>query len=111
MFDSIKWYLLIGGIVLIVVLLTVVIIVKCRKPKQNKTFPELLSALGGKDNISNLTLNGSRISLNFNDKQLVDKEKIKENGVESIVVTNKKITLVIGKSSSIIYSYLQDSIK
>ena len=40
-----------------------------------------------------------------------DKEQIKENGVETIVVSNKKITLVIGKKASLIYKYLLECIK
>jgi len=74
-------------------------------------FPELLEALGGAENISNVSLNGSRISLDFDSKKVVDKEQIKENGVETIVVANKKITLVIGKKAPAIYKYLQESVK
>ena len=58
-----------------------------------------------------MILNGSRVSLNFDSKKVVDKELIKENGVETIVVANKKITLVIGKKAPMIYKYLYENVK
>lgn len=113
MSDELKWCLIVGGI-LLALLFTIILVVVVRKKmkfKENVEFPELLEALGGADNISNVSLNGSRISLNFESKKVVDKEQIKENGVETIVVANKKITLVIGKKAPIIYKYLQENIK
>ena len=76
------------------------------KKKEFLEFPELLEALGGADNISNILLNGSRVSLNFENKKNVNKDQIKENGVETIVVSNKKLTMVIGRQAPAIYKYL-----
>lgn len=108
MSDQLKWLLLIGGSVLLLVIITLAIIVFSKKAKRKKImeFPGLLEALGGTENISNITLNGSRVSLNFESKKNIDKELVKENGVETIVVSNKKITLVIGKKASAVYKYL-----
>lgn len=113
MSDELKWCLIIGAgvVVLLGIIILVVVLRKKGKAKETTEFPKLLEALGGAENISNITLNGSRISLNFDSKKSVDKELIKENGVETIVVANKKITLVIGKKAPIIYKYLQENIK
>lgn len=112
MSDELRWCLIIGGIVVLVsIIILVVVMSKKHKIKESKEFPELLEALGGPENISNVILNGSRISMNFDSKKSVDKEQIKENGVETIVLANKKITLVIGKKAPVIYKYLQESIK
>jgi len=112
MSDELRWCL-IGGLILILLFIMILIIVLKRKSKskENKEFPGLLEALGGADNISNVILNGSRISLSFDSKKNIDKEQIKENGVETIVVSNKKITLVIGKKAPIIYKYLLENLK
>ena len=91
----------------IIVLLSIIyMLVKLSKGSKKKTCGEyfgLLEALGNVNNITEVALNGSRISAKFIDKELINKELIKENGVESIVISNKKITLVIGKSSNDIF--------
>lgn len=110
MSDELKYGIIICGIIFL--LLTIVIIVislrKKKKNKENSEFPELLEALGGFSNISNVTLNGSRVSINFEDKKNINKDKIKECGVETIVISNKKITLVVGDNASNIYNYLKN---
>jgi phosphotransferase system IIB component len=113
MSDVLRWCLIgvSATVALLIIIVLAVVVRKKSKFKENTEFPELLEALGGAENISNISLNGSRISLNFDSKKAVDKELIKENGVETIVVANKKITLVIGKKASIIYKYLQESIR
>lgn len=112
MSDDLKWWLIIGGSLLILIIIALIIIGnKKSKIKADTEFPKLLEALGGADNISNVVLNGSRVSLSFESKKTINKEMIKENGVETIVVSNKKITLVIGDKASNIYRYLQQNQK
>ena len=98
----------------IIVLLSIIyMLVKLSKGSKKKTCGEyfgLLEALGNVNNITEVALNGSRISAKFIDKELINKELIKENGVESIVISNKKITLVIGKSSNDIFEFLNKEI-
>lgn len=108
MSDELKLCLIIGAVVLTLILIVAIIIIKKRSGKEICEFPGLLEALGGNENVSNITLNGSRISMNFENKNSINKELIKENGVETIVVSNKKITLVIGKNAPDIYKYLQE---
>ena len=111
MSDELRWCLIGGSIVFLSFIMVLIIVLKRKsKNKENEEFPELLEALGGADNISNVVLNGSRISLNFDSKKNVNKDMIKENGVETIVVSNKKITLVIGRKASIIYKYLTEKL-
>ena len=112
MSNELKWCLIGGGIALLLIIIVLIIVLKKKsKNKEMLEFPELLEALGGADNISNVILNGSRVSLTFDSKKNIDKDLIKENGVETIVVSNKKITLVIGKKASVIYKYLLENIK
>ena len=108
MSDDLKWLLIIGSsLLLLIIIILIVVGIKRNRIKASTEFPELLEALGGAENISNVVLNGSRISLVFESKKNINKELIKDNGVETIVVSNKKITLVIGKKASDIYKYLQ----
>ena len=93
MSEELKLCLIIGGSLLFISLITILVI-KLRRPKEVAEFPGLLEGLGGNENISNITLNGSRISMSFENKTNINKELIKENGVETIVVANKKITLL-----------------
>lgn len=114
MSDELKWILLGVGFTVFLLVIIILLIIFKRKTatsKENVEFPKLLQALGGAENISNINLNGSRISLNFVDKKNVNKELIKENGVETIVIANKKITLVIGKKASNVYKYLLENVK
>lgn len=103
--DQLRWLLIGVGALLIIIILVSVLKIKTKK-KGNLEFPELLEALGGADNISNILLNGSRVSLNFENKKNINKDRIKENGVETIVVSNKKLTMVIGRQATAIYKYL-----
>ena len=112
MSDQLRWLLIGGSILLLIIIITLIIVFrKLSKAKEAEEFPELLEALGGANNISNVALSGSRVSLNFDSKKNVDKEQIKETGVDTIVVANKKITLVVGKKAPVIYRYLSESTK
>lgn len=102
---QLRWLLIGITILLIIVILVVAFKLKAKK-REIFEFPELLEALGGADNISNILLNGSRVSLNFENKKNLNKDQIKENGVETIVVSNKKLTMVIGRQAPAIYKYL-----
>ena len=98
---------------ILLVIITIVLITLILIKKRNKTivleFPVLLSALGGINNISNLTQKGSRISVNVCDKKIIDKEKIKEEGVDTIVISNKKVTMVVDNKKAVqIFEYLDN---
>ena len=112
MSDELRWWLIGGSLFLLLIIIGVIILWKHKnKIRASEEFPELLEALGGASNISNVTLSGSRISLNFDSKKSLNKELIKDNGVETIVVSNKKMTLVIGKNAPNIYKYLSEITK
>ena len=78
------------------------------KPKNKINNDEWLVALGGKENIKEITAVGSRLSLTLNDKEAVDREKLKTLGVSSVLVMSNKVTLVIeGKAEKIAESLKQ----
>lgn len=107
-----KLLIVIASIVVIVTLS--ILIFKTKKKKEAKKayeFPELLLALGGKENISEPSYKGSRVSVIVDNKKTLDKEKMKEQGVETIVISGKKVTMVVGSRKSIlIYNYINDKL-
>jgi phosphotransferase system IIB component len=100
-----------GLLVLIAIMVALIVLFKKRKNTEVEEFPELLIALGGKENISEVSQKGSRVNVLVDNKKAINKEKIKEQGVETIVISNKKVTMVVGnKNSMSVYNYLNNQI-
>jgi phosphotransferase system IIB component len=101
------------GVLIVIALGIVVFLLKKRKKvKDAMEFPNLLEALGGKENVVSISYKGSRLSVLVDNKKNVDKEKIKEQGVETIVISNKKVTMVVGSKKAILmYNYLKEEIE
>ena len=98
-----KILLIVGICIGILLLSLVVVFILLKKKKANnkvEEYPNLLSALGGKDNLVSITVKGSRVNVEIKDKKLVDKDTIKEE-VDTIVVSSKKVTMVAGNDKSI----------
>lgn len=55
---------------------------------------ELLETFGGKENIEQVELKGSRLSIQLKDMNLFNKEKIKEFGIDRILLMSNKIILI-----------------
>lgn len=109
-----KLALIIGAVIVIVafLILAIVLISKKKNNKQDQTFPNLLEALGGKENITQVSQKGSRVSAIVIDKKIVNKDKLKAEGVETIVVSNMKVTMLIdNKISILVYDYLKNQIE
>ena len=101
--DNALWLCLgIVGIIILVLAITVIIALVRRK-KKLKDGPKkriinasaYISALGGADNIVSHELMRSRIVLVLKNYDLVDKEKLKEAGVDGFIMMSDKLTLVI----------------
>ena len=98
-------------VVIALIIGTVLFLKRKNKNKKIEEFPELLVALGGKENITKVTQKGSRVSVLVDNKKSIDKEKVKEQGVETIVISNKKVTMVVGSRKSILmYNYLNEQV-
>ncbi|MDY6392793.1 MAG: hypothetical protein SPL80_08165 [Bacilli bacterium] len=101
--DNALWLCLgIIGIIILVLAITVIIALARRK-KKLKDGPKkriinasaYISALGGADNIVSHELMRSRIVLVLKNYDIVDKEKLKEAGVDGFIMMSDKLTLVI----------------
>ena len=63
-------------------------------------YPELVEALGTKNNILSVGFKGSRVNVEIKDKKLVNKEQLKDGIVETVVVSSKKVTMVVANEES-----------
>ena len=97
---------LIGIIVIVIVL----ILILGRKKKNQK--PEIASksvwvdALGGSENICTSEAFGSRLSLSLVDKTKINREKLKELGVTSVIEMSDKITLLLEDKAELVKAEL-----
>ena len=101
-----------AGIVFLVVLVFFIIAMVKRKrnpemmiqkPHTMVEANNILSGLGGAENILAHSLNGSRIVLVLKNYDLVNEEILNSNGIDTIIRMSNKITLVSKTDSSKIY--------
>ena len=96
------WLAVIDAILLLFVTIMIIRFFANKSPKVKVDNNEWFVALGGKENIKEITAVGSRLSLNLLDKENIDREKLKTLGVSSVVTMSNKVTLVIeGKAETI----------
>ena len=88
------------GIVAIIAITVIVILIRNKKSKVVDNTPKLaddewLNALGGKDNIIEVTAMGSRLNVSLKNKDTIDREKLTQLGVSNIMMMSSKATLII----------------
>ena len=96
-----------AGVLFVVAIIIVVYLLTHHKGKKSLNSEAWLLALGDKDNIKEITATGSRLSLVLVDKEKIDRDKLKELGVSSVLVMSNKVTLVIEKQAEQIASSIQ----
>ena len=107
--DNAWWMALILAAIILVVILVVVINHKKKSkpaPKKKAEPTEYFASLGGEENIVSYALKGSRIEICLKDYSLLDKEKLKEAGVDGFILMSNKLTLVIKGDASNVYKAL-----
>lgn len=100
-----------GCLVLVAILVFLVIFFGKRKKNPIVDESAWLTALGGKDNINNVSAIGSRINLSLKDKEKIDREKLTNLGVNSVLVMSNKVTLVIANNAVDIAETISNDIK
>ena len=103
------------AIVLIILVTIIIILLSNRKKgapaKQVSTAApdEWLEALGGKDNVLDVSSTGSRLTAKLKNKDLVNRDKLTELGVSSIVMMSDKITMVTNLDNQKIIENIKNS--
>ena len=77
-----------------------------RQVKQNNTFVEIF---GGENNIISCEARGSRLVLVLHDYSKLNEEKLKENGVTSLIKATNKVTLIIGEKSKELETFINSN--
>ena len=86
------------------------LIVRHRKSAQRQEFKDKLAglsgiivqALGGLNNIKSVESRMSRLSIVVNDSSLINLDDLKNNGLNEVIVMEKKIVIVVGDESKTI---------
>ena len=91
-------------VAIIICLISIPIILLVKRSKSHKpqaeVHDEIITYLGGLDNIKSVVARGSRLSLSLVDYEKIDEAKLKEIGVTSSIKMSDKITFVIGEQAS-----------
>ena len=102
--DALPTYLLaiiiVGGVIVLAAIVFLIIFFKNKNKKPKVDNSKWLEALGGKDNVISVMAVGSRINLNLKDKENIDREKLTEYGVKSVLVMSNKVTLVVNEKAT-----------
>ncbi len=95
--------LIVMAVVFFLAALGILIYLIVSKKKENEANGSVwILALGNKENVKEVSAVGSRLTVNLEDKEKIDRTKLKDLGVSSILVMSNKITLVIeGKAEKI----------
>jgi len=98
-----------AAVLLIAAVIIIIFLITHRKNKKSLDSSVWLIALGNKENVKEVTATGSRLSVVLENKEIIDREKLKELGVSSVLVMSNKVTLVIeGKAEQIAASIQKD---
>ena len=95
-----------GGVIALLVMVALILLIvasvskKVKSKKSNEIRSNILTHLGGKDNITYIEAKGSRLVVSLIDRNLLNEEDLKSLGVTGIIKTSNKITLVMGNLAS-----------
>ncbi len=86
------------GIILVLGVIALLLILKKKKSSNvyNEKIEKIITHLGGHENIINVNAKMSRVEFSLNNYDLVNKDELKNLGVQGISKTSQKITLVVG---------------
>lgn len=88
--------IVIGGIILLLGIIIAVYFLLFKKKKKTVVNNEdWFLALGSKENVKEIRGVGSRLTIKLVDKEKLNRERLKELGVTSVLAMSDKITLVI----------------
>lgn len=108
------WILCVAVVVIIILTIIIIFLVKNRKPSKPKKIvsvasaDEWVEALGGNDNIVDVSSTGSRLSIKIKNRDLINRDALTKLGVTSIVLMSDKVTLVTNLDNQKIVEKLQN---
>lgn len=115
--DNILVYVLIALVTFLVLAFGLRTYLKNKKVKQSlKTksgldITKLIGLLGDKENIKEVSSNGSKLSVVLNSTANVQVDSIKQLGASGIVQNQNKLIIIFGKMSQVIENEIREYIK
>ena len=110
-----EWYhillIVIASLIVIVSIAFLILYLSSKRSKEKSLgeakglYSKIVETFGGIDNIANVSVNGSRVSLTLKDSSYINNDTLKVMTDEGfgVVKTSKKITLVIGEMANHYY--------
>lgn len=77
---------------------------KVEEPAVDKE--HFISLLGGNENIFEVTLRGSRLTVSLKDPSLANVEELKKHGVDRVIVMQSKLVLLVNKEVASLFDNL-----
>jgi glucose-like phosphotransferase system IIB component len=78
---------------------------------QNNLSEQLVAALGGVENISDIGCCATRLRLSVNDSSKVDKELLKQTKASGVLVSGNGVQVIYGPKVTVIKSDLEEYVK
>lgn len=93
--DNYALYICLAVVLLIVIAILILVFAGKKKKAQPQQDYDWITALGGKDNIVEVSGVGSRLSILLKDKESINRDELTKYGVTSVMSMSGKLTLVI----------------
>lgn len=87
------------AVVIAAILAITILIILLANKKKKTTNSGIIDLVGGKDNILDSNLKGSRLTLLLKDKKLINSEGLHKAGVISVIETGEKTILVLNSKA------------
>lgn len=95
-------------IIIGVLILISIIVIKINKKDFAVKINKLIQYLGGKDNITNVETNLSRLKVTVKDTSIVNKDAIQKLGAKGIVEIDNQLKIILGPNSKQLKKYIKD---
>lgn len=78
------------------------------KAKHTDKAEKILAAIGGKENVKDMDYCVTRLRINVNDKEKVDKAAAKKAGASDVMISGKSIQVVVGTDAQFVAGAMDD---
>lgn len=103
--------LIIAGIFAVLAIIVTIVTIFSKRKASKFDYDEFVEALGKIENIEEVEAKNSRLNVVVNDKKDLDKEKLQDLGASAIIITSKKVTLIMGRKSKEIALHIKKEMK
>ncbi len=96
------------ALIIVILLLISIIVIKINRKDFSIKINRLIEYLGGKDNITSVESNMSRLKVIVKDTSIVNKDGIQKLGAKGIVEIDNQLKIILGPDSKVLKKYIKD---